>query len=256
MLVNVKMLNGFKLAAKDGEIGNVKELYFDDQYWTVRYLVANTGNWLTDRKVLISPYSLGPVNKKSENISVDLNRRQIEESPTLESDKPVSRQFEEEYYSYFEWPRYWTGTLMWGPYPYILRDRTKRRADNEQGKSWDPHLRSTNNVTGHHIQANDGEIGHVYDFIVDDETWAIRYLIIDTKNWWPGRKVLISPLWIDHISWEEKKVFINLSQDLIKESPEYSDKELLTRDYEADLHRYYKKIGYWADQPKARDTVH
>ena len=121
-------------------------------------------------------------------------------------------------------------------------------------KSWDPHLRSTQDVSDHHIQAVDGEIGHVEDFIIDDEnTWAIRYLIIDTRNWWPGKKVLVSPHWIERISWRESKVFVNLSRETIKRSPEYTEKSLMTRDYENRLHRHYNRKGYWVDEPAAKE---
>ena len=119
-------------------------------------------------------------------------------------------------------------------------------------KAWDPHLRSTHDVSGYHIQATDGEIGHVEDFIIDDETWAIRYLIIDTRNWWPGKKVLISPQWIERVSWSESKVFVNLSRETIKQSPEYTEESLLTRDYETGLHRHYNRQGYWVDEPVDR----
>ena len=142
---------------------------------------------------------------------------------------------------------------MWGYYPYIVRDREKWRKSNQDGKAWDPHLRSTDDVSGHNIQAADGEIGHVEDFIVDDETWAIRYLIVDTRNWWPGKKVLISPKWIERVSWSESKVFVNLTRETIKQSPEYSEESLLTRDYETGLHRHYNRQGYWVDEPAAKE---
>ncbi len=249
MLIKAKTLKGYKLDAKDGEIGNVKEFYFDDKHWAVRYLVADTGNWLTGRIVLISPYALVSVNKEAENIGINLSKKQIEESPSLDSDKPVSQQFEMDYYGYYGWPNYWSGSYMWGPYPYLKRDNKEWKEIKQQEESWDPHLRSTNAVSGLHIQAKDGEIGHVEDFIIDDETWAIRYLIIDTKNWWAGKKVLVSPQWIDHVSWDESKVFVNLSGKSIKQSPEYSEEFLLTRDYETDLHRHYNRKGYWLDEP-------
>ena len=249
MLIKAKTLKGYKLNGLDGEIGKVKEFYFDDQYWAIRYLVADTGNWLTDRNVLISPYALIAVNKDSELIDIDLTKKQIEDSPTLNSDKPVSQQFEVDYYGYYQWPMYWGGPKMWGAYPYIVRERDKLKESTQQGKkAWDPHLRSTNAVSGHNIQAKDGEIGHVEDFIIDDETWAIRYLIIDTRNWWPGKKVLVSPLWIDRVSWKELKVFISLSRESIKQSLEYSEESLLTRDYETKLHRHYNREGYWFDE--------
>jgi PRC-barrel domain. len=242
MLSKAKTLKGYKLDSLDGEIGKVKEFYFDDRHWTIRYLVADTGNWLTGRQVLISPYALVAVNKEEQHIAIDLTKKQIEDSPSLDSDKPVSRQFEEAYYGYYGWPMYWGGPYMWGSYPYIVRDREKWRKSTQGEKAWDPHLRSTHDVSGHHIQALDGEIGHVEDFIIDDETWAIRYLIIDTRNWWPGKKVLVSP-------WSESKVFVNLSRETIKQSPEYMEESPLTRDYEVKLHRYYDRQGYWIDEP-------
>jgi hypothetical protein len=136
---------------------------------------------------------------------------------------------------------------MWGSYPNIVRDHEKWRESNQGGKAWDPHLRSTDNVSGYHIQAAEGAIGHVEDFIIDDETWAIRYLIIDTRNWWPGKKVLVSPKWIERVNWIAAKVFVNLSRETIKQSPEYTEESLITRDYETRLHRHYDRREYWAD---------
>ena len=248
MLSKAKTLNGYKLNSRDGEIGKVKEFYFDDRFWTIRYLVADTGDWLTGRKVLISPYALGFVNNEEQNITVDLTKKQIEDSPSLNSDKPVSRQFEETYFGYYEWPIYWNGSHTWGYHPYIERDREKWKTSNPGGKAWDSHLRSTHDVSGYDIQATDGRIGHVEDFFVDDDTWAIRYLVIDTRNWWPGNKVLISPKWIERIIWRESKVSVNLSRATIKQSPEYPQESLLTRDYETQLHRHYGRQGYWVDE--------
>ncbi len=253
MLNNAKSLNGFKLHSLDGEIGKVKEFFFDDNHWAIRYLVADTGNWLTGRQVLVSPYALISVNKEDQSISVNLTKKQIEESPSLNSDKPVSRQFEEEYYGYYGWPIYWSDTEMWGPYPYIVGDLKKQSESVQSKKSWDSHLRSTHDASGYNIQATDGEIGHVEDFIIDDKTWAIRYLIIDTKNWWTGKKVLVSPKWIDHISWSERKAFINLSREAIRQSPEFSEESLLTRDYESALHTHYNRKGYWVDETVVKE---
>ena len=248
MLSKAKTLKGYKLHSLDGEIGKVKEFYFDDRHWTIRYLVADTGNWLPGRQVLISPYALVAVVKEEQDIGINLTKKQIEDSPSLDSDRPVSRQFEEAYYGYYEWPMYWSGPYMWGSYPYLARDRGQWKIPTEAGKAWDPHLRSTRAVSGYHIQVLDGEIGHVEDFIIDDETWAIRYLIINTGNWWPGKKVLVSPQWIERVSWSESKVFFNLSRDTIKESPEYTEESLITREYEIRLHRHYDRPGYWIDE--------
>ena len=249
MLRKAKTLKGYTLDSLDGEIGKAKEFYFDDQHWTVRYLVAETGNWLMGRKVLLSPYALVAVIKEEKKITVNLTKKQIEDSPSLDSDKPVSRQFEEAYYGYYGWPMYWDGDFMWGSYPNIVRDREELMKAAQNKKAWDPHLRSTHAVGGYHIQATDGEIGHVEDFVIDDETWAIRYLIIDTQNWWPGKKVLVSPQWIDNVSWNEAKVFVSLTRDMIRQAPEYTDWSLLTRSFEVDLHKHYDRQGYWVAEP-------
>ena len=242
MLREAKEFKGYKLRARDGDIGNAREFYFDDRHWTVRYLVADTGGWLSDRQVLISPYALSPANDAEQVLPVDLTKKQIEESPSLYSDQPVSRHYEMQYYAYYGY-----GMYPWGDSPHIVRDRETREATARLEEAWDPNLRSTGDVTGHHIQALDKEIGHVEDFIIDDQTWSIRYLVVDTKNWWAGKHVLVSPQWIERVSWGELKVFINLSSEVIERSPEYSP-ESLNRDYETDLYRHYDRPGYWADE--------
>ena len=256
MLDKAKTLKGYKLHSLDGEIGKVEEFYFDDLHWTIRYLVVDKGNWLMGRQVLISPYALTDVNKEEQFITIDLTKKQIEDSPSLDSDKPVSRQFEETYYNYYEWPIYWGGPFVWGPYPYLMRGDKKWKETIQEEKKWDPHLRSTQDVSGYNIQATDGEIGHVEDFIIDDETWAIRYLIIDTRNWWPGKRILISPQWIESISWSESKVFVNLLRETIRQSPEYTEGSLITRDYENALHRHYNRQGYWDDEMVSKKHLH
>jgi hypothetical protein len=251
MLIKAKELNGCKLEGTDGVIGSVKELYFDDLHWTIRYLVADTGNWISDRRVLLSPYAVDAINKKKNSISIKLTKKQIEQSPPLESDKPVSRQYEESYYGYYGWPMYWGGPFMWGYYPDIVRDPTRWKKTISGDKKGDPNLRSTIAVDSFGVHAQDGEIGHVEDFIIDDVTWAIRYLIVDTRNWWPGKKVLVSTKWIKDVSWGESKIFVKLSREKIKESPEYSPELLLTREFEEKMHKHYKMPGYWLDEKEA-----
>ena len=253
MLNQVETLKGYKLHARDGAIGSVSEFYFDDQYWTIRYLVAETGSWLFRRQVLISPYALLDVNKESKSISINLRKKQIEESPSLDSDQPVSRQFEGSYYGYYGWPQYWGGENVWGYYPYIERrsELWNTSFPVVLAKSGDPHLRSTQDVSGHHVVATDGEIGHISDFIIDSETWMIRYLILDTQNWWPGKKVLVSPMWVNRVSWDEAKVFVNISRVEIQQSPAYTEDTLILRNFEEGLFSHYNKRGYWLDQRAA-----
>jgi hypothetical protein len=246
MLMKATDLNGYKLGCLDGNIGSAKDFYFDDRYWTIRYLIANTGNWLTGRKVLISPYSLHWVNTAAEEISVQLTKTQIEASPSIDSDEPVSRQFEKSYHGYYGYPYYASGPFMWGYYPYLERDPGKWAGQGGTAGG-DRHLRSTHAVTGYHVLALDGDIGYVEDFVIDDETWAIRYLIIATTDFWPGKKVLISPQWIEKVRWENSEVTIDLSRETIKGAPEYNDGFLLTRDHENRLYGYYNRAGYWVD---------
>jgi hypothetical protein len=145
---------------------------------------------------------------------------------------------------------YWNGSCMWGSSPYIIRDNNIQVESMQNRETWDPDLRSTLEVSGYHIHAEDGDIGHVEDFIIDDQTWAIQYLIVDTKNWLPGLKVLISPKWIERVSWGKSKVHVNLTRDAIKKSPSYTETSLITRNYENDLHKHYNREGYWVE-----DTV-
>lgn len=251
MLERANTLRGYQLHCRDGAIGTVKDFYFDDHHWGVRYLVADTAGWLAGRQVLISPYALKTVSSAEHSIALALTKKQLEDSPSLNTDKPVSRQYEESYYGFYGWPMYWNGPLLWGAYPDIVREPEHWQNTRPDGTGWDPHLRSTSDVTGHHIQAADGEIGHVEDFIIDDHSWAIRYLVIDTRNWWPGKKVLVSPKWIERVSWSESKVVVSLSREAVKQSPEYVEGLPLTREYETRLHQHYDRRGYWVDDPAA-----
>ena len=236
MLDKARTLVGYKLQSLDGEIGTVKDFYFDDHYWTIRYLVADTGEWLVSRQVLISPHSLAGVDSDQGSIAVKLTKDQIEHSPSLNRDKPVSRQFERAYFGFYGLPVYF------GFEPDRIKAGNSAQTRKKRG---DPDLRSTHDVSGHHVEASDGEIGHVEDFLIDDETWVIRYLIVDTKDWLPGKRVLISPKWIERVSWSEKQVVVDLTRDAIQQAPEYTDSPPLTRDQEIALHRHYKRPGYW-----------
>jgi sporulation protein YlmC with PRC-barrel domain len=248
MLNKIKTLNDYSIQNIDGEtIGTVKEFYFDDQHWTIRYLVVHTGTWLTGRQVIISPYAIISINDYDHTIVVNLTKTQIENSPALASDMPVSRQYEETYYEYYGLPVYWNGPFTWGYYPYIERDSGNWTHVAASEKKQDHHLRSSREVTGYYVQAEDGDLGHIYDFIVDERAWTIRYLIIDTTNWWLGKKVLISPQWITKVSYEESKIFINLTRETIKQAPEFTDKSMLDREYEYGLYGHYNRKGYWTE---------
>jgi hypothetical protein len=263
MLRNVTHLKGFAIRATDGEIGTLDQFYFDDESWAIRYLVVNTGGWLSGRLVLVSPIAIRQTEWQSKRLDVALTKKQIEDSPLIDTHRPVSRQHEALYFGYYGYPYYWGGPYLWGraSYPAGLTVRKEAVTEAEAlqaraGKeSADSHLRSTNEVKGYHIEAADGEIGHVADFIVDDETWAIRYLEVDTRNWWPGKKVLVSPQWINHVSWPASEVYVDLSRETIKNGPEYIESMPVTREFEKRLYDHYGRPAYWlqkSERPTSR----
>lgn len=245
MLDRLKELKRYKLIALDGEIGSVEEIFFDDRHWTIRYLVADTGNWLSERSVLISPMALASVNREEQTITVNQTLKQIEEGPTLEAHKPVSRQFEESYHDHNKWPAYWGGSFAWGAYLYVEQARDQMDRIRKVEGAWDHHLRSTKDVTGYDLRAEDGEIGQVEDFIVEESTWTLRYVVVETRNWWGGRHVLVSPRWIDKIEWSERTASALLTRESVRTAPDYTKATLLTREYETQLHEHYERIGYW-----------
>lgn len=249
MFTNSKDLKGLVIRATDGEIGKVEQLYFDDRTWTVRYLVVDTGGWLNGRQVLISPMSVAGVDWQSKRMDVALTMNQVEHAPDVDLHKPVSRQHEATYLSYYGYPYYWEGPYLWGS-AYGPMGLTNHALSNAAGgsvliESHDSHLRSSEAVTGYYIDASDGEIGHVDRFIVDEDAWAIRYLEVATQNWWPGKKVLLPPTWVEKVSWEESKVFVGVKRKAIMSCEEYLDGTPITREYENRLYFHYGRPPYW-----------
>jgi hypothetical protein len=255
MLNSISHLGGSTLIADDGEIGHVRQAFFDDRTWTIRYLVVDAGTWLTGREVLISPYAVRQPLGSESSVHVALTRQQVKESPDVDTHQPVSRQHERQLMRHYAYPDYWDGGGLWAmgamPYPPPLApERAELQADKaleeRELKAGEVHLRSTNAVAGYEIQARDDSIGHVQDFIFDDETWAIRYLVVDTSNWWPlGRKVLIGVNWADGIDWATRKVFVRLTREQVEASPVFEDVGSIHREYEMRLHQNYQRPGYW-----------
>ncbi len=247
-LTNNEALKGMVLRATDGEIGTVDDLYFDDQSWTIRYLTVETGSWLSGRKVLIAPRSILQTDAKAGRIDVSFTRKQIENAPHIDTHRPVSRQHELEYASYYGYANYWDGPS------YIPVLAPGFVTEQPPANPADAHLRSTHAVSGYHIDAMDGDIGHVARFLIDDVSWQIRYLEVATRNWWPGKKVLLSPAWIERVSWEESKVFVALTRQTIETCPEYIDSLPLTREYENKVYFHYGHPPYWVEEAKARSA--
>ncbi|MGB5986134.1 MAG: PRC-barrel domain-containing protein [Desulfobacterales bacterium] len=240
MLRSISELLNYQLLAKDGEIGRCKDFLFDDRQWGIRYMVADTSRWLPGRKVLISPLSLGAPQWTQSLLPVQLTKEQIKESPALDEDAPVSRQYEMRWFDFYAYPYYWPHTTLWGINPPPPVPLTQEAPEEEQIEvANESQLRSVREVKGYAIDASDGEIGHVEDFILEDTLWSLRYMVVDTRNWLPGRKVLIAPQWIDHIDWADSAVHVKLDRARIESSPEYDPKEPVNLEYEARLYNYY-----------------
>ena len=245
-------LIGSAIRATDGALGSVKTFFFDDEQWVIRYMVVDTGTWLTGRQVLISPHSVRDTNWQHRTVDVSLTREQVKGSPDVDLHRPVSRQHELQHAVYYGYPYYWGQPILWGAagYPGALeapRSRSEiEEAERQLGaRAGDSHLRDASKVKGYRIQASDGEIGHVDDFMIDEASWAIRYMVVDTSKWWSGRRVLIAPTWIREVSWEESAVFISVTRDQVKRSPEYDPAGDVARGYEEDLYSHYGQSGYW-----------
>lgn len=271
MLRSIKDLEEYTIGATDGTIGQVRDFFFDDEAWVIRYLVVDTGTWLSSRMVLISPISLGQPDKAGKVLPVSITRAQVMNSPDIDTQKPVSWQHELQYFGYYGYPYYWGGGGLWGegPYPDMMLSgyggfgsadatslqvaNTAERAELARRQGDDPHLRSSNKVMDYYIHATDGDIGHVQGLLVEEKTWAIRYLIVNTSNWWLGHQVLIAPQWIQDVSWLEATVSVNLTRQAVKDAPAYDPTMQLERHQEAALVKHYSRPGYWADDLK-RDT--
>jgi hypothetical protein len=249
MLQNASAINGYAIAAGDGRLGTVTDFLFDDSSWLVRWLVVDTGNWLAGRKVLLPPPVLGRLDSNAREFGVRLTMKQVKASPDIDTERPVSRQLETNIYDYYGWQPYWGVGPMMGGYAYgggamsvspvpearlLAEDIAAAQRSND-----DPHLRSIGVVTGYHIHASDGEIGHIEDFLLDDADWSIQYLVVDTRNWWPGKTVLISPRSVKEIDWTDNVVNLSVDRQKIKDSPAYDASTKIDRAYEKHFHNHY-----------------
>jgi hypothetical protein len=263
MLRSIQKLEGFRILAENEKVGALEEMYFDDAKWVVRYLVVNTLGWLGRRKALISPYAVRSIDGHSHAIYVNLSRGQVEGSPGIDTAKPVSRQQEAAYHRYYDYPPYWQSRMLWasGAMPVLAPLDTRLREEEEEARRQaderlavaDHHLRSSRVVLNYRIEATDDLIGHCADFLFDEMTWAIRYLIIDTRHWLHGKHVLISPRWIRAINWTERTLTVALKREEIEKSPEYDPQYAPTREYERAMYRHYLRS---LDQERADHGEH
>jgi hypothetical protein len=268
LLHDIRDIEGFAIGATDGVIGHVRNLYFDDESWVIRYFVVETAAGHANRFTLVSPMALGTPDWSAKQIPATLTQEQVRKSPNIDTDKPVSRQHEIGYAGYYGYPNYWGGGGLWGAalYPDVLQagldgnvagnGNQPRRALPAYSKAAasgarrenDSHLRSVNDVMRYYVHATDGDIGHVQGMLVDEKTWAVRYIIVNTSNWWLGHLVLIAPEWIDDVYWAESKLMMGLTRKSIKDAPAYNPRSPMTREDETRLHAHHGRTGYWPTQ--------
>jgi uncharacterized protein YrrD len=255
MLLAASALKGYDIEATDGLIGTVDDLLFDDQSWKIRWLVVDAGNWLTGRKVLLHPSCVKAADHDLHILSVVLTKEQVKGSPGIGQDEPVSRQMEAHLYDYYGWDQYWgpsyfgmgamASPLSSPPYFGGIGGGGPAMHDVASDHG-DPHLHSMHVVIGTHIEATDGAIGHVENLLFDDSAWGIRYIVVDTRNWWPGQHVLVSPYSVQSVDFLDHKVRLDVSRDKVKASPPWDPVGEVNRDYENRLHHYYSWPGYGA----------
>ena len=249
MLWDASALDGYAIEASDGRIGSVSDFLFEDTTWIVRWLVVDTGNWLSARKVLLPPSALGTPDPSLRQFPIKLTIQQVEDSPDIGADQPVSRQHEAHIYNHYGSDPYWRSTYfpMGGgmAMPFIgtfprSESMPLGAADEEiQQADGDPHLRSAEAVTGFHVHATDGEIGHVEDLLVDDADSSIRYIKVDTKNLWPGSKVLISPQSVRSIDRPNRLVHLDVDRQKVEHSPPYDPSKTVDEAYNETFLTYY-----------------
>ena len=249
MLWNSSAFNGYAIQASDGNFGTVTDILFEDVNWTVRWLVVDTGNWLSGRKVLLPFSALGHPDRDLRLFPVTLTKQQVKDSPDIDTDMSVSRQHEAHIFDFYGFDPYWGGGLypvsnaMAVPFLAPLAPEERHQPDSGEtlapAKQGDPHLRSVEALVGYHIHTSDGDIGHVADILVDDVTWTMRYIIVDTGNWWPGQLVLIAPQTVLEIDWAERQVHLNVDRAKVKGSPPYAPAMTVDGAYDERYQSYY-----------------
>lgn len=252
MLRNASAINGYAIAASDGRLGTVSDVLFDDTSWLICWLVVDTGKWLSGRKVLLPSSILGRLDPNARELAVGLTKQQVENSPDSDTDRPVSRQIETDIYDYYGWQPYWGSGFLMGGYDYgdgakAISPVPESRLLAEdiatvQQHHDDPDLRSAEAVTGYHIHARDGEIGHIEDFLVEDRDWSIKYLVVATHNWWPGKMVLIAPRSVHEVNWTDSLVNLNVDRQTVRDSPAYGASTTVDPAYEANFHSHYNRV--------------
>jgi len=250
MLRNASGINGYSIFASDGHVGNIRDFLFDDVCWVVRWLVVDTGRWHANHRVLLPPSVLGHPNRAKREFAVRLTIQEIKNSPAIDTDEPISQQIESNIYDYYRLVPYWGVGHYLRRYgfsgglelPGLVRPR-EAKIPEIGPHSGDPHLRSIESVTGYHVHALDGDIGHVEDFRLEDADWSVHYFVVDSRNWWPEKKVLVSLRSAQSIDWKARQIDLDVDRRAVEDGPSYNETMIVDRNYEKHFHSYYDGIG-------------
>ena len=255
MLRTMNELERTTIHAMDGVLGQVDECYFDEEQWTIRYLVLRPGKWLHGRRVLVSPMAVSQYDWEAGNLRVLLTREQVKQSPRFDMDRPVSRRLEAQYHAYYGWPVYWGGPGLWGPYLYPSRLAHNGSHDVAEEAPEECRLRSSREVIDYTVELRDGSLGHVEDCVFDDHAWVIQYLAVNTDCGFPSRQVLMPPQWAAGIDWAERRVTFDLTREQVQSAPEWHPPMPIRRQYELRLHEHYGRKEYWHVSPWTRQAA-
>lgn len=270
MLRSIIDLEDYRLQTAAGNIGRLKDFTFDDKAWVIRYLVVDIGAWPKKHLVLISPIALGAPNWLAKTIPVLLSKSQIQNSPPFDPQKPITKQHEIEHLSYYNYPYYWGGPSLWGKDIYPNRFstgsggfnappfelRVPEPPDMEDETHAEHELHGGFDTMGIRVTSGDVDIGLVKDLLIDEDSWAIRYMVVNTGDWWPNQQVLIAPQWIGALNWVSKTISIQMSQAEVKTAPHCDPSVTIDRDLELALHAHYRQPGYWTVEVSHADEVH
>ena len=246
MFRSIRDMQGYRIYATDGEIGDLGDFLFDDEKWVLRHFVVD----MNGREVLLSPIAFAGANWDARIMNVNLTLEQIQNSPDIDTDLPISRKMETEYYDFYGWPYYWGGvyTSAGGIYPYqagvmgaVALEPEDKLPEQKEFTDDEIHLRSADEVIGYHVEAMDGGIGKVVDFIINDADFGVQFVVIDTEPLWFGGKVLLPTDRINSVSWPGRIITLNAARDEVKAAPNWDHAKPVCREYADCIQQHYKK---------------
>lgn len=230
MTTSLETLRGYHLKATDGVFGRIRDILFEEGPWTGRWIVADTGDWLFGRKVLLSPVSFFTPVEDEKTVPLRLSRKEIEAAPSLDEDAPISRTYEKTFYDHYMWPYYWMGEGMWGnvthpAYLFPTKNQVSEKLDTRTPEEkQDPPLRSGHELTKYRLMSGEDVLGYVEDVLLDPETWEVKYFQCDTRKWFHGKTLHVSPEKVTDVDWHHHRLSVDFTQEELLKASENEDK--------------------------------